>query len=220
MAHSTVSRWLKRSAWACARASNRRSRQPLRAQRPGELVHVDVKKLGRIRGAPDAGSPATGATTDARAGALGADGWECGPRLRRRRNPTGLRRGARRRARRDRGGLLHRAVGLVQIDGDGVERVMTDNGTAYRSDRPRRGLPRARAPAPAHPGLPAAHQRQGRALHPDASGAAGPTERSTAASRGGSRRCRDGSATTVTTTSWLPRQEGARSWLSQLDDVR
>ena len=46
------------------------------------------------------------------------------------------------------------------------ERVMTDNGSAYRSSLHALRLPRARHPPPAHPPLPAAHQRQSRALHP------------------------------------------------------
>ncbi len=43
---------------------------------------------------------------------------------------------------------------------------MTDNGSGYRSDRARPRLPRARPPPPAHPALPATHQRQSRTLHP------------------------------------------------------
>ena len=48
-----------------------------------------------------------------------------------------------------------------------VERVMTDNGSAYRSQAFRQALARRRPQAQAHPALHAADQRQGRALHPD-----------------------------------------------------
>ena len=47
-----------------------------------------------------------------------------------------------------------------------VPRVMTDNGSCYRSRLPRR-LPRARPQAHPHQALHAQDQRQGRALHPD-----------------------------------------------------
>ena len=65
-------------------------------------------------------------------------------------------------------GFLRRAIAFYARHGIAVERVMTDNGPAYRSARPRACLPGARHPPPADPALPAAHQRQGRALHPHA----------------------------------------------------
>ena len=66
--------------------------------RPGELIHIDVKKLGRIRRrrAPRHRPPPQPDATAARVGEahrrLGVR-----PRLRRRRHPPGLRRGPRRR---------------------------------------------------------------------------------------------------------------------------
>ena len=48
-----------------------------------------------------------------------------------------------------------------------VEEVMTDNGSAYRSRRLASALRAAWAAPPAYPALHAAHQRQGRALHPN-----------------------------------------------------
>ena len=60
MALSTVSRWLKRiglgkrSRLAPPEPPNRYERK-----RPGELIHVDIKKLGRITKVPGIGSPAT-----------------------------------------------------------------------------------------------------------------------------------------------------------------
>ena len=65
-------------------------------------------------------------------------------------------------------GFLRRALAFYAAHGITVERVMTDNGAAYRSTAARPRLPRAGHPPPAHPPLPATHQRQGRALHPDA----------------------------------------------------
>ena len=63
-------------------------------------------------------------------------------------------------------GFLRRAIAFYAAHGITVERVMTDNGACLPLHHPRLRLPRARPPPPAHPALPAAHQRQGRALHP------------------------------------------------------
>ncbi len=79
----------------------------------------------------------------------------------------GLRRGARRSHRALRVAFLRRAVAWFAERGVQVRAVMTDNGSCYsptRTARPRRARP---AP-PAHQARPAAHERQGRALHPDA----------------------------------------------------
>ena len=66
-------------------------------------------------------------------------------------------------------GFLRRAVAWFAVAwGSTVERVMTDNGSCYVSRAHAEACRRARDPPPAHPPLPAAHQRQGRALHPDA----------------------------------------------------
>ncbi len=87
-------------------------------------------------------------------------------RLRRRRHAPGLRRGPRRREGHHRG--------RVPAPRDRVLRPPRHQRRA-RDDRQRLGLPlhdprlrlpRARRPPPAHPALPAAHQRQGRTLHP------------------------------------------------------
>jgi transposase len=49
--------------------------QPVRYERsrPGELVHIDIKKLGRIRAAPANGSPASATATTNGSPALAAD---------------------------------------------------------------------------------------------------------------------------------------------------
>ena len=74
---------------------------------PGELVHVDIKKLGRIAAARSSRSPANRAArrTHRRDGRQALPGGRLGVRARRDRrpHPPGLRRGAARRARPDRG---------------------------------------------------------------------------------------------------------------------
>lgn len=98
MALSTVSRWLariglgKRSRLSSPEPPNRYERK-----RPGELIHVDIKKLGRIsaKGAGTA-SPVSGAEPgEAQRERWAAPSHRLGvrPRLRRRCDPTGLRGG-------------------------------------------------------------------------------------------------------------------------------
>jgi transposase InsO family protein len=107
--------------------------------RPGELVHIDIKRLGRIQGG--AGCRFTGdaarSKRHARKDSLGVKrqmtGWECvhiaiddctrlayaevlGDQQRR----TGI-------------GFLRRAVAFYDRRGITVQRVLTDNGGAYRS---------------------------------------------------------------------------------------
>ena len=62
--------------------------------------------------------------------------------------------------------FLARALAFFARHGVTVERVMTDNGSAYRSHLFRKACAAGRQAHP-HPALYAAHQRQGRALHPD-----------------------------------------------------
>ena len=160
MALSTVSLWLrriglgKRSRLEPPEPPNRYERS-----RPGELVHVDVKRLGRFEVRRQAGDRRSPREPRLWLGVL--------PRRDRRRHPARLRRGAARRARRDRGRLpapgdrlVCRARDLGRA-GDDRQRL------ALRLGDPRRGLPRARPPPPPNPALPAADERQGRALHPD-----------------------------------------------------
>jgi transposase InsO family protein len=134
MALSTVSRWLariglgKRSRLEPTEPPNRYERK-----RPGELIHVDVKKLGRIL---RPGHRVTGNRrdrfTDARG--YGVAGWEfvhvCVDDATRlafvevladERGETAA-------------GFLRRAVAWFASMGVTVERVMSDNGSCYRSD--------------------------------------------------------------------------------------
>jgi len=133
MALSTVSRWLTRiglgklSRLAPPEPPNRYERK-----RPGELIHVDVKKLGRIL---RPGHRVTGNRrdrfTDARG--YGVAGWEfvhvCVDDATRlayvevladERGETAA-------------GFLRRAVSWFASMGVEVERVMSDNGSCYRS---------------------------------------------------------------------------------------
>ena len=108
-------------------------------QRPGELVHIDVKKLGRIEGGPGkriTGRPRSrrGPTrTDATGVRRGIIGWECVhvavddfsrlayvEVLPDEKTATAI-------------GFLKRAIGFFAQHGIAVERVMTDNGSAYVS---------------------------------------------------------------------------------------
>lgn len=137
MATSTVSAVLKRIG--LGRLSRLQRPEPIRRYeraRPGELIHIDVKKLGRIsvRGA---GHRVTG--NRASQFRIGSDhgrratGWECvhvcvddatrlayAEVLPDEKTKTVI-------------GFLHRAVAFYRSHGITVERLMTDNGSAYRS---------------------------------------------------------------------------------------
>jgi transposase InsO family protein len=138
MALSTVSRWLRRiglgrrSALAPPEPPNRHERK-----RPGELVHVDVKKLGRIsvRGA---GHRVTGTRKSkfehgSGAGRRRVTGWEfvhvCVDDATRLAYVEVLpdEKGA------TAAGFLRRAVEWLATMGVTVERVISDNGSCYRS---------------------------------------------------------------------------------------
>jgi transposase InsO family protein len=128
MALSTVSRWLariglgKRSRLEPPEPPNRYERK-----RPGELIHVDVKKLVRIK--KGAGHRVTGKRTHQAKGA----GWEfvhvCVDDATRLAfvEVLGNEKGA------TAAGFLERAVAWFASMGIVVERVMSDNGACYRS---------------------------------------------------------------------------------------
>jgi transposase InsO family protein len=136
MALSTVSRWLariglgKRSRLAPPEPPNRYERK-----RPGELIHVDVKKLGRIS-AKGAGHRVTGnRSSQQKVGPkrLGATGWEfvhvCVDDATRLAYVEVLadEKGA------TAAGFLRRATRWFKGMGIEVERVLSDNGACYRS---------------------------------------------------------------------------------------
>ena len=131
-------------------------------ERPGELVHIDTKKLGKIAGI---GHRITGRHSGMINRHRGI-GWEYlhvavddASRLAYteilpdERKPSAI-------------AFLERALAWFARPGVSVERIMTDNGNAYRSHDFRDACARGGA-ASAHPALHAAHQRQGRALPPD-----------------------------------------------------
>jgi transposase InsO family protein len=107
-------------------------------QRPGELIHVDVKKLGRIVGGAGkrvrgGGNHYTGSYTDATGARRGKAGWECvhiaiddatrlayAEVLTDEKATTAI-------------GFLRRAVAFYQRHGMTVEELITDNGAAYIS---------------------------------------------------------------------------------------
>ena len=140
MALSTVSRWLKRIG--LGRLSRLEPPEPpnrYERQRPGELIHVDVKKLGRIspKGAGHRvmgrGKRSSRATKRNRGPSLGATGWEfvhvCVDDATRLAYVEALADEKGETA----AGFLRRAVEWFQSMGITVERVMSDNGSCYRS---------------------------------------------------------------------------------------
>jgi transposase InsO family protein len=141
MATSTVSAVLKRIG--LGKLSRLEPEEPIRRyqrSQPGELIHIDVKKLGRI-GPYGAGHRALGRSwarrgptrTDSEGVRRGRAGWECvhvcvddATRLAYvevlpdEKAKTVI-------------GFLRRAVVFYRSYGVAVERLMTDNGSAYRS---------------------------------------------------------------------------------------
>jgi len=133
MALSTVARWLQRIG--LGRLSRLDPPEPpnrYERRRAGELVHVDVKKLGRIL---RPGHRVTGNRRSRKltTGGLGVAGWEfvhvCvddatrlayAEVLQDERGETAA-------------GFLRRAVKWFRSMGVAVERVMSDNGSCYRS---------------------------------------------------------------------------------------
>jgi transposase InsO family protein len=139
MALSTVSAILTRLG--LGRLARLGLEQPLRYEhsRPGELVHIDVKRLGRIQGG--AGKRVTGGIKrnpdKRRFDAAGIErktiGWEYvhvavddhsrlayAEMLRNEKTTTAI-------------GFLRRAIAFYRRHGIHVERVLTDNGSAYVS---------------------------------------------------------------------------------------
>ncbi len=118
MALSTVSAVLNRIG--LGKLSRLEPPEPIRRyekQRPGELIHIDVKKLVRIEGG--AGHRVTGSapgTAEGEPARLGAR-----PRLRRRRHPARLRRGAPRERAPTAIGFLKRAIAFYAAHGIAVE---------------------------------------------------------------------------------------------------
>lgn len=139
MALSTVSRWLqkiglgKRSRLELSEPPNRYERK-----RPGELIHVDIKKLGRIlvpghRVTGNRAQHAPRTRVGNRGRLLGTAGWEfvhvCVDDATRLAYVEVLADEKGKTA----AGFLHRAVAWFKGMGITVERVLSDNGACYRS---------------------------------------------------------------------------------------
>jgi len=136
LALSTVSRWLGRIG--LGRLSRLEPPEPpnrYERKRPGELVHVDIKKLGRIHGVGHriTGSRASQTKLRRHGRRVGALGWEfvhvCVDDATRLAYVEVLadEKGS------TAAGFLRRAVGWFASMGIAVERVMSDNGSCYRS---------------------------------------------------------------------------------------
>jgi transposase InsO family protein len=138
MAPSTVSGILTRIGMGKLGRLGLEPAQRYQRQRPGELVHIDVKKLGRIHGG--AGKRITGIQRNPALRRYDADGYEhrivgweyvhiavddatrlaYAEVLADEKATTAI-------------AFLRRALGFYRAHGITVEAVMTDNGSAYRS---------------------------------------------------------------------------------------
>ena len=160
---ATVSRILRRLG--LNRIRDLEPAEPVRRyerEHPGELIHIDIKKLGRF---DSVGHRITGDRTG-QSNSRGV-GWEfvhvCiddASRIAFSADPA-------RREGESAVAFLKAAVAYYDSLGVTVARVMTDNGSCYQALRLSRCLQRARPQAHPHQALHAEDQRQGRALHPD-----------------------------------------------------
>ena len=184
--------------------------------RPGELVHVDVKKLGRIQGG--AGKRVRGGRqhynptfTDRDGHRRTTVGWEYvhiavddysrlayAEVLPDEKATTAI-------------GFLRRAVAFYRRHGIRVERVLTDNGSRLPRHRPRARLPTHSASATSAP-APTGHRQTGK---PNASSApcspAGPTAPSTAQATNAPPPLTAGSGTTTIDDDTQPSATNPRS---------
>ncbi len=64
-------------------------------------------------------------------------------------------------------GFLARAVGWFNEQGITCRRILSDNGSAYRSGEWRKACKALRSQSDPHQAVHAMHQRQGRAIDPD-----------------------------------------------------
>ena len=136
----------------------------------GELIHIDVKKLGRIQGG--AGKRITGrkrnpaSARDQDGVARRAIGWECmhiaiddatrlayAEVLPDEKATTSV-------------GFLRRAIAFYERHGMRVQELLTDNGVALHLGCACDRLSRPRDPTSTHQSPPAPDERQGRAIHP------------------------------------------------------
>ena len=125
---STVARWLRQMGLGQLRdLAPRLPARRYQRQRPGELIHLDIKKLGRFT---VEGHRVTG---DRRAGRSKKAGWDflhvCVDDASRLAYTEILPS----EGQHDTTAFLERALAWLSRHGVAVQRVMTDNGSAYRS---------------------------------------------------------------------------------------
>ena len=155
---ATVGRVLKRAG--LSRLSDLRPAEPVQRyehEQPGELLHIDIKKLGRFE---KVGSPHHRRSRHRRARRLGdmfvaVD--DHGRLAFTRMYPDESKHSAE--------AFLRNGGGLLRRLGVPIQRVLTDNGKSFRSTLSPRRAGTGHQPE-VHPRVPAANQRQGRALHP------------------------------------------------------
>ena len=172
MPHSTVSAVLRRNGIGRLGRIGLEPARRYERSRPGELVHIDVKKLGRFQAAgkrvgfriTQAGRPRR---RDAHGHDRGITGWEYvhvavddysrlayAEVLGRRQAATAI-------------GFLRRALAFFACHGIHVERILTDNGSAYISIAHAVACRALGYQPPPHPTTPPPDQRQSRAVHQD-----------------------------------------------------
>ena len=160
---ATVSRILRRRG--LNKLSALEPAEPLRRyerERPGELVHIDIKKLGRFN---QIGHRITG---DRRGQSNGRGvGWEYVHVCIDDHSRVAFAKIMSDEKRRSAIAFLKAALAYYASLGIKVERVMTDNGSCYRSFAFRRACKRLGLQPHPHQALHAQDQWQGRALHPD-----------------------------------------------------
>ena len=136
--------------------------------RPGELVHIDVKKLGRIRGVGHrvSGSRASQTKTRRTGKLREVHGWEFVHVAVDDYSRLAYAEVLDDETAASAAGFLRRAVAFYRRYGITVERVLTDNGGCYRAVLHALVCRLLGIKTPAHPPLPAADKRQGGTLHP------------------------------------------------------
>ncbi len=168
---STVHRVLVRHGVNRLCDLDRTTREPIRRYemtRPGELVHVDIKKLGRIPKGGGWRAHGRGPVTDHRQNMVGyayvhsaIDGYSRLAYSEVLDNELGA----------TAADFWRRARRFFANNGIQVERILTDNGACYRSNEFGHAL--HSGPTQLHPALSAPDQWQSRAVQPDPPGGVG-----------------------------------------------
>ena len=161
---ATVSRILKRRGLSLLSSLEPQEPRPrYEREKPGEIIHLDIKKLGRFN---SIGHRITGRS----AGHCQQPRRRLGVRPRRHRRPFPRRHAPTSSPIRKRKAPSPSSLATIAYYkslGVTVERVMTDNGSLLSIESLRTRLQAARHQAHHDQALHAADQRQGRALHPD-----------------------------------------------------